>query len=416
MAIVTYPLNQIDYTAEDAELYCCTRASGIYAGDDFSCSVTGADNTVTIAPGLAWIRNSRFSGKVAALKSAMALELSLPDSVWPRIDAVVLRFDANSNRTELIVKTGVAASNPAAPQLSRTTAIYELCLFEIYRNPGSTVVTSADVTDRRLSAEHCGLMADAVTRVDTDAISAQLYALIDQLRAEIAGVHDGSAFAPSVSHQIHSYTDPAGFGAAWTDSPEALCAALPAGAVFFASADLLTDAGWSLPFSGGLLSIRKMGHDNLRITLEDPTDRALDQYMSVSGGSPSGHWAPVNLAAGALREKTVWSNPSPAGGLSAQTIDLSDQLEGCDVNYLVVEVRHLASDGGRTANILCRVNHGTAATVAMYSGGKIEHYERLMYARTNGRVLEIKDGLRDGATDDAVCVPVYVRAWFTDAS
>ena len=194
MAIVTYPLNQIDYTAEDAELYCCTRASGIYAGDDFSCSVTGADNTVTIAPGLAWIRNSRFSGKAAALKSAMALELSLPDSVWPRIDAIVLRFDANSNRTELIVKTGTAASAPAAPEAVRSEALYELHLYHIRREAGAAAVTAGDIADLRLDDSYCGLMADPVTQVDTSAIHAQAQALIAALRAELGAVEDGSAW------------------------------------------------------------------------------------------------------------------------------------------------------------------------------------------------------------------------------
>ena len=35
MAIITYPLNNIEYTAEDAELYHATRTSGVFANDDF---------------------------------------------------------------------------------------------------------------------------------------------------------------------------------------------------------------------------------------------------------------------------------------------------------------------------------------------------------------------------------------------
>ena len=63
MAIVTYPLNGIDFSAEDAETYLCTRTSGVFSSDsDFKASVTG-DRQVTISPGLAWIKNSDFSGK-----------------------------------------------------------------------------------------------------------------------------------------------------------------------------------------------------------------------------------------------------------------------------------------------------------------------------------------------------------------
>nr|DAG75024.1 MAG TPA: hypothetical protein [Caudoviricetes sp.] len=34
MAIITYPLNNIEYTAADAEIYNCTRTSGVYANTD----------------------------------------------------------------------------------------------------------------------------------------------------------------------------------------------------------------------------------------------------------------------------------------------------------------------------------------------------------------------------------------------
>lgn len=64
--IVTYPLNNVTYSAEDAELYNSARTSGVYATDDnLEYSLTGAMQ-ITIGVGLAWIQNSRFSGKVVA--------------------------------------------------------------------------------------------------------------------------------------------------------------------------------------------------------------------------------------------------------------------------------------------------------------------------------------------------------------
>ena len=65
--MITYPLNNIDYTAEDAELYFSTRESGVYDGGDFEATVSGIDNNVTIGIGTAWIHNTKFSGKVVAL-------------------------------------------------------------------------------------------------------------------------------------------------------------------------------------------------------------------------------------------------------------------------------------------------------------------------------------------------------------
>lgn len=194
MALVTYPLNDVDYQAEDAELFHCTRSSGIYAGDDFSYSVTGADNTMVIGPGVGWIRNSRFSGKVIANKADLALDFGLADAVYPRIDAVVIQFDINTNQTELKVKKGVPASVPQVPAVSRTESMYELHLYHVRREAGAVSFSVADITDLRMNENYCGLMADSVTSVDTTAINAQVMKLIEHLRADILSVKDGSAY------------------------------------------------------------------------------------------------------------------------------------------------------------------------------------------------------------------------------
>ena len=192
MAFVTYPLNNIDYTAEDAELFHCTRTSGIWAEDGFPISVTGADNNVTIGKGIAWINNKEFSGKVAALKSAEVLDLGIANSTYPKIDIIAIQFNANNNKTNVIVKKGTPATNPVRPAIVRTGAIYELYLASIYRPAGATAVTASNITDLRMDKTVCGLMADSVTSVDTSAIDAQVKALIANLEAEIQGVKDTS--------------------------------------------------------------------------------------------------------------------------------------------------------------------------------------------------------------------------------
>lgn len=195
MAIVVYPLNNIDFTAEDVAIYNSTRTSGIYAGDDFAISLNGSDNTISIDVGLAWMRLSRFNGVAVALKGKTFMDMGLPDSVYSRIDALVLQFDANKNGAELVVKKGSASSNPQPPAVSRTEALYELHLLHVRRTPGAAYITAADVTDLRLDANYCGLMADAVTRVDTAAINAQISALIQKLREDLEDVEAQDYYA-----------------------------------------------------------------------------------------------------------------------------------------------------------------------------------------------------------------------------
>ena len=188
MPITLYPLNGVDYTAEDAGLFHCTRTSGVYAGDDFDVKLTGADNTITVGPGIAWLRITRFFGVVAGMKTETAVDMGIPDATYPRIDALVLRYDANKNGGELVAKQGTPAGSPQPPERAQTEACQELHLYHVYRKPGAAAITAADVTDMRLNKVYCGLMADAITQVNTSAMEAQLYALISDLQAGTACV------------------------------------------------------------------------------------------------------------------------------------------------------------------------------------------------------------------------------------
>lgn len=166
MAIITYPLNHIEYHAEDAELFHATRTSGVFANDDFPITVSGSGNVVTIGEGIGWIRNSKFSGKVVANKTDITLDLGLPHATYPRIDAVVLQFSANANASELVVKKGTAQTNPSPPEVVQTESIYELHLYHVYRPAGAASVVASNVTDLRANTAYCGLMADDVTMLN----------------------------------------------------------------------------------------------------------------------------------------------------------------------------------------------------------------------------------------------------------
>lgn len=166
MAIV-YPLNDRDYGADDVAMYHATRTSGIFDNDDFACTATGADNNVTIGPGLAWIRESRFVGRVAAEKNTTVLDMGVANSTYPRIDAVVLRYEVGIGAS-LVAKNGVAAANPEPPQVVRTAAVIELHLYHVRREAGAASIPVSALTDVRMDSRYCGLMQDAVTPKETD--------------------------------------------------------------------------------------------------------------------------------------------------------------------------------------------------------------------------------------------------------
>ena len=192
MAIVTYPLNGIDFSAEDAETYLCTRTSGVFSSDnDFRASVTG-NRQVTISPGLAWIKNSEVSGKSVCNTEPVPVEIPVADGTRPRIDRIVLRFDKAKNESSIVLKQGIPSSAPAAKEVERTELVYELGLCTVYIKASSTIINNGDVTSTLLDESVCGLMRDGVTGIPTAQLQKQVYDLIDELRDVIAGIESGS--------------------------------------------------------------------------------------------------------------------------------------------------------------------------------------------------------------------------------
>ena len=204
--IITYPEDGIRYDAEDASGYLSTRLSGVYSADeDFAVTANG-DLTVTVSAGQAWVRPARFRGRSIIMEQPETVTLTAADAVRSRIDRLVLRYDAAAKKTSLTVLTGTPDSaSPTAPEIIRTALVYDLCLADIRRPAGSTVVTAADITDTRADEAVCGVMRDGVTGIPTAQLQAQalalmtqlsteLHAKLDALDAAIAGVESGSFY------------------------------------------------------------------------------------------------------------------------------------------------------------------------------------------------------------------------------
>lgn len=207
--IITYPENGITYDADDASGYLSTRLSGVYSADeDFAVTANG-DLTVTVSAGQAWVRPARFRGRSIIMEQPETVTLTAADAVRSRIDRLVLRYDAAARKTRLQVLEGTPDSaSPTAPEITRTALVYDLCLADIRRPAGSTVITAADITDTRADEDVCGVMRDGVTGIPTAQLQAQALAMMTQLSTElhtklaaldaaIAAVESGSFYTKS---------------------------------------------------------------------------------------------------------------------------------------------------------------------------------------------------------------------------
>ena len=199
--IVLYPANGYDFDAADVAAYLAGLTSGVFSSaEDFPVTAAGGLK-VTVGAGRGWVHPSRFTGYSITKREADTLTLPLADPSLPRIDRIVMRYDAGARAASLQVLQGTASSTPTAPDISRTELIYDLCLAEITRPAGSTNITTGQITDTRLDEKLCGIVRDSVTGIPTDELLAaakeRINALEEKATSSAAAAKDSADAAKS---------------------------------------------------------------------------------------------------------------------------------------------------------------------------------------------------------------------------
>lgn len=199
--IVLYPANDYDFDAADVAAYLAGLTSGVFSGDeDFPVTAAGGLK-VTVGAGRGWVHPSRFTGYSITKRESDTLTMPLADSSLPRIDRIVMRYDAGARAASLQVLQGTASSTPTAPAISRTELIYDLCLAEITRPAAAASITTGQITDTRLDEKLCGIVRDGVTGIPTDELLAaakeRINALEEKATSSAAAAKDSAEAAKS---------------------------------------------------------------------------------------------------------------------------------------------------------------------------------------------------------------------------
>lgn len=288
--IITYPENGITYDADDASGFLSTRLSGVYSADeDFAMTANGG-LTVTVSAGQAWVRPARFRGRSIILEQPETVTLTAADAVRSRIDRLVLRYDAAARKTRLQVLEGTPDSaSPTAPEITRTALVYDLCLADIRRPAGSTVITAADITDTRADEDVCGVMRDGVTGIPTAQLQAQALAMMTQLSTE-----------------LHTKLD----------ALDAAIAAVESGS-FYTKAE--ADAKFGTPYSLPPATADQLGG----VKVGDYLDIAADGTLSAKTLNDK-----IAAAVAVKSEpRLVWSGKTTIGMRKTQTINVQDGVD-----------------------------------------------------------------------------------------
>lgn len=199
--IVLYPANGFDFDAADVAAYLAGLTSGVFSSaEDFPVTAAGGLK-VTVGAGRGWVHPSRFTGYSITKRESDPLTLPLADPSLPRIDRIVMRYDAGARAASLQVLQGTASSTPKAPAISRTELIYDLCLAEVTRPAGSTSITTGQITDTRLDEALCGIVRDGVTGIPTEELLAaakeRIHALEERATSSAAAAKDSADAAKS---------------------------------------------------------------------------------------------------------------------------------------------------------------------------------------------------------------------------
>jgi hypothetical protein len=149
------------YDASDFAGYFSKLVSnGIFYTNADNLRVTPGGLSVNILAGSAWINGYSYENT-----ESLNLTLAAADGVNPRIDRVVVRWDAVARQISAAVLTGTAAASPTAPSLTRSDNIYELALADIAVAAGAVSLAAGDITDRRLDTALCGTVNSLITAV-----------------------------------------------------------------------------------------------------------------------------------------------------------------------------------------------------------------------------------------------------------
>lgn len=227
--IVLYPANGFDFDAADVAAYLAGLTSGVFSGaEDFPVTAAGGLK-VTVGAGRGWVHPSRFTGYSITKREADTLTLPLADPSLPRIDRIVMRYDAGARAASLQVLQGTASSTPTAPAISRTELIYDLCLAEITRPAAATSITTGQITDTRLDEALCGIVRDGVTGIPTDELLAAAKERINALEETASAAAKEAAASKTAAAQSEANAETYKEAAATSESNAAGSASASAG-------------------------------------------------------------------------------------------------------------------------------------------------------------------------------------------
>lgn len=213
MAVISYPFESLNtgtpdepvydraITAEDERLFNRLRyTNGVFAevADGLKVSANG-NMSVTVGTG-----GGNIEGALFYNTAPLTLALDAADATLNRIDRVVAQFNTSVSvrAVNIVVRTGVNATNPVAPELRREPNFYEIALADISVKKGVTSISTSAIKDQRLNSDLCGMVIAAIpSPIDTSDLWSQYEASLNEWLDMVASALD-ETLAGNLQNQI----------------------------------------------------------------------------------------------------------------------------------------------------------------------------------------------------------------------
>ena len=166
------------YSAEDMNKpYSRVVADGVFAtqegtpSSDLQVVASGTGMIITVQAGQAII-----GGKWFENTSPIMVTVPANTALYSRLDSVIMRVDKRtSGRTGAIVyRTGTAAQEPTAPEITQTASLMEYRLANIIVGPSTTAILQSQIVDLR--GTETPWVTSLIQQVDTSTLFAQYQA------------------------------------------------------------------------------------------------------------------------------------------------------------------------------------------------------------------------------------------------
>lgn len=188
-------------TAEQERMFNKLRyTNGVFNPGSGALRVASNSNmTVTVGIG-----GCHIEGAITYNDAPVTLSVEAANATLNRIDRVVAQFNTSDSvrAVSILVRTGVAATNPVPPELRREPNLYELALADIRVGKGASSIGTADITDQRLNSALCGQVVPAIpTPLDLDGIYSQYQASLNEWLDTVSSALDGT-LAGNLQNQV----------------------------------------------------------------------------------------------------------------------------------------------------------------------------------------------------------------------